>query len=197
MGTRHADQPPEHWAGPESLDPTPVWKQYLLVALLLAFSLVLIGVVAAFSLAPYLAEPPALVPGGRVVLSRDVLPEVGAPAVKVADPLLPPEQAFWLYRPDDTVIVAARGLFWPSEDAAPCPVRGETPSPGASGAAFRAECPDAELTFGPHGEPITAERGLDRYLVSVDGERVIVNVGRVIRGAGKTPQPPVPPMGTR
>ena len=32
MGTHYHDQPPEHWAGPESLDPTPVWKQYLLVA---------------------------------------------------------------------------------------------------------------------------------------------------------------------
>ncbi|HUG56012.1 MAG TPA: hypothetical protein VMJ92_02960 [Candidatus Limnocylindrales bacterium] len=196
MGTRHGDQPPEHWAGPGSLDPTPVWKQYVLVALLLAASLVLIAVVAAFSLAPYLAEPPALVPGGRVVLARDVLPEVGAPAVKVADPLLPPEQAFWLYRPDDSEVLAARALWWPSENAAPCPVHAEAPA-AASGAAFRAECPDAEVTFGPRGEPITAERGLDRYLVSVDGERVIVNVGRVIRGAGMTPQPPVPPIGTR
>ena len=35
MGTRHEDQPAEHWAGAESLDPTPVWKQYILIALLL------------------------------------------------------------------------------------------------------------------------------------------------------------------
>jgi len=33
MGTRHEDQPPEHWAGAASLDPTPVWKQYLLIGL--------------------------------------------------------------------------------------------------------------------------------------------------------------------
>jgi hypothetical protein len=32
VGTRYEDQPTEHWAGPESLDPTPVWKQYILVA---------------------------------------------------------------------------------------------------------------------------------------------------------------------
>jgi hypothetical protein len=25
MGTRYEDQPVEQWAGPESLDPTPVW----------------------------------------------------------------------------------------------------------------------------------------------------------------------------
>ena len=35
MGTRHEDQPAEHWAGAESLDPTPVWKQYVLIAGLL------------------------------------------------------------------------------------------------------------------------------------------------------------------
>ena len=37
MGTRHEDQPAEHWAGAESLDPTPVWKQYVLIALPLVF----------------------------------------------------------------------------------------------------------------------------------------------------------------
>ena len=31
MGTRYEDQPPDHWAGPESLDPTPVWKQFALI----------------------------------------------------------------------------------------------------------------------------------------------------------------------
>ena len=36
MGTRYEDQPPEHWAGPESLDPTPVWKQFALIGGFLA-----------------------------------------------------------------------------------------------------------------------------------------------------------------
>ena len=48
MGTRHEDQPPEHWAGAASLDPTPVWKQYLLIGLGVLGALVL--VVAYFAL---------------------------------------------------------------------------------------------------------------------------------------------------
>ena len=28
------DEPEEHWAPPDSLDPTPVWKQYIVVVLL-------------------------------------------------------------------------------------------------------------------------------------------------------------------
>jgi uncharacterized Tic20 family protein len=35
VGTRYEDQPPEVWADPDSLDPTPVWKQFLLIGLLL------------------------------------------------------------------------------------------------------------------------------------------------------------------
>ncbi len=56
MGTRYQDQPVEHWAGPESLDPTPVWKQYLLVALLLVVGLVAVVAVSVTALAPYLAR---------------------------------------------------------------------------------------------------------------------------------------------
>jgi len=73
VGTRYDDQPPEHWAGPASLDPTPVWKQYLLVVLLLLGALAIIGVAAALALAPQLATPPALVPGDRLVLAREMV----------------------------------------------------------------------------------------------------------------------------
>ena len=54
MGTRYEDQPTEHWAGPESLDPTPVWKQYLLVA-----AFVLIALVAVY----YIVENTPASPG--------------------------------------------------------------------------------------------------------------------------------------
>ena len=70
MGSRYEDQPPEHWAGAASLDPTPVWKQYLVVVLLLFGALAVIAVAAALALAPQLATPPALVPGDRLVLAR-------------------------------------------------------------------------------------------------------------------------------
>src|SRR5213593_365535 len=60
MGTRFEDQPPEHWAGPESLDPTPVWKQYLLVGLFLIGALALVSVIGYLALAPQLATPRAL-----------------------------------------------------------------------------------------------------------------------------------------
>jgi len=50
--------------------------------------------------------------------------------------------------------------------------------------------------FGPRGEPIAAPRSLGRYLVSVDGKRVIVNIAREIREYGSTPQPRVSPLGT-
>ena len=80
MGTRYEDQPPEHWAGPESLDPTPVWKQFLIVGLLLLTGLGMIGVFAYLALGTQLATPPALVPGGRLVLARSEVPALGAPA---------------------------------------------------------------------------------------------------------------------
>src|SRR2546423_15668139 len=77
MGTRYEDQPPDHWAGPESLDPTPVWKQFLLIGLFLMGGLVLLGGVALFAAAPQLVTPPALVPGDRLVLDAMEIPAVG------------------------------------------------------------------------------------------------------------------------
>jgi len=76
MGTRYEDQPPELWAGPESLDPTPVWKQFALIGLFLVVGLVLVGGVAAFAAAPQIVAPPAMVPGERLVLSTGALPPV-------------------------------------------------------------------------------------------------------------------------
>src|SRR2546428_10551596 len=90
MGTIYEDQPPELWAGPESLDPTPVWKQFAMIGLFLFFGLVLVGVVAAFAVAPQIAKPPALVPGARLVLPLSVLPPhvggVGPPPQRLSAP---------------------------------------------------------------------------------------------------------------
>jgi hypothetical protein len=193
MGTRYGDQPPEHWAPPESLDPTPVWKQYVLVAVLLFLSLGLIAAVSAFALAAQLVPPPAVVPGGRVVLARAEAPPSGELPRRFGAPLLAEEDAFWLIQPAAGELVAVSAWWRPPDGAAPCPV-GIATARGSDGAVFRAGCAAEEPTFGPRGAPLAAPRGLDRYLVSVDGERVIVNVSRPIRGFGATPQPKVSPL---
>jgi hypothetical protein len=200
VGTHYHDQPPEQWAAAESLDPTPVWKQYLLVAGLLALSLVLIGVVAVAALMPTLVTPPAVVPGGRVVLAREAVPAFGQPPARIGAPLVGDGQAFWIAEPVRGEIVAVRARWSPSEDAPECEVSA-IPSITGTLWSFGASCPAGvevlgSPIFGPRGEPIAAPRSLGRYLVSVDGERVIVNIAREIREYGATPQPRVSPLGT-
>src|SRR5256886_12453142 len=89
MGTRYEDQPPELWAGPESLDPTPVWKQFLLIGLFLVIGLVLVVGVAAVAVAPQLVTPPALVPGDRLVLPLSALPPYVGGAGALPNPTRP------------------------------------------------------------------------------------------------------------
>ncbi|CAN5150767.1 hypothetical protein BH18CHL2_BH18CHL2_05920 [soil metagenome] len=191
MGTRYEDQPPEHWAGAASLDPTPVWKQLLLTGLLLLGTLLVVGGVAALSLATQLAAPPAFVPGNRVVLAAVDLPAVGCRPERIGAPLVAEEQAFWIFHVEGGEYVAV-SAWWrrPGDDALCAVIAGKT-TPGPSGAVWRAadECSAERWNFGPRGEPLTSPRGLDRYLVSMEGERVVVNVGRTIRGFGRTPQP--------
>src|SRR2546430_3038898 len=100
MGTRYEDQPPEHWAGPESLDPTPVWKQFALIGVFLLLGLVLLTGVAAFAAAPQLVTPPALVPGERLVLSTAALRAAGSPPNDIGPPVIDNARRFWLSRLD-------------------------------------------------------------------------------------------------
>lgn len=216
MGTHFHDQPPELWAAPVSLDPTPVWKQYILVAVLLALSLVLIGVVSYVALLPNLVTPPAVVPGGRVVLARSAVPAVGGQPVLVAanqerstfaagthigvDVPLDEMHSFWLSQPkrDQYVAVLARWSPGPGEPA--CAVT-TVPPFTAPVWSYSAECPagahvEGSPVWGPQGEPIAAPRSLARYLVSVGSDRIIVNVSDVIREYGATPQPRVAPLST-
>jgi len=200
MGTRYEDQPPEHWAGPESLDPTPVWKQFILVGLFLLATLGVILVIGYLSLATQLATPPALVVGNRLVLLVRDAPAPNAAPRRIAPPLVPGEDAFWLAQaaPGEFVAVRAR---WSADHATPdCPV--ETPARvrrgGADGGSPSFESDDCHPTqaaarvylFGPRGEPLSAPRALDRYLVSVDGDRLIVNLSRVIEGLGRASPSP-------
>jgi hypothetical protein len=194
VGTRYEDQPAEHWAGAESLDPTPVWKQYVLVALLLLLSLVLVVVVSIFALLPQLVAPPAYVPGGRLVLAGADVPAPGEAPRRIGAPVLPEEQALWILQPAPGEIVAVAAWWRAGEADASCPVRVASLLPDPRFLSFRADCPAEVSTFDPRGAPITAARGLDRYLVARDGERVIVNVGRPIRGFGASPQPKVSPL---
>ena len=164
MGTRYEDQPPEAWAPPDSLDPTPVWRQWILIALFLAGALVLVGAVAYLALAVQLATPPAVVPGGRVVLARADVPAVGAPAKRYGPPLVSQEGGFWLAQPAAGRFVAVRAAAAPPASA--FVISG---APEAGGA----------VPF-------------DRYLVSVEGEKVVVNTSRVIGATQKVPAPSDP-----
>lgn len=191
MGTRYDDQPPEHWAGPESLDPTPVWKQFLVVGLLALGALAIIAVVALLALAPQLATPPALVPGNRLVLARAALPGVMEAPIRIGAELVPEDRAVWLLQAASGEYVAVSAHWVHPDRGIRCAVVAGKQTPGPAGAVWRSadDCSEERWNFGPHGEPLKAPRGLDRYLVSVEGDRVIVNLSRAIRGFGRTPQP--------
>src|SRR5438034_209993 len=127
MGTRIEDQPPEHWAGPESLDPTPVWKQFALIGIFLVLGLVLLGGVALFAAAPQLATPPALVPGDRLVLPRDSVPAVGTGPRLVGQPVIDDGRSFYLVQPANGEVLAFRARWAERPGAEECLV---SPAPG-------------------------------------------------------------------
>jgi len=185
MGTRIEDQPPEHWAGPDSLDPTPVWKQFALIGIFLALGLALLGGIAIFAAAPQLVTPPALVAGDRLVLSVADLPGVGAAPKRFGAPLVDDSHAFWLARLSTTETVAFRA-FWTDQGGRQCSVFWNNEI-------FGAACGSDLTLFNDRGEAgPRAPRGLDRYLVSVSDDRVIVNLSRLIVSPQRTSAPPTP-----
>ena len=192
MGTRIEDQPPEHWAGPESLDATPVWKQFALIGIFLVLGLVLLAGVAVFAAAPQLVTPPALVPGDRLVLSIADLPAVGGAPKRFGPPLIDDAHAFWLSRLSSIEVVAFRGL-WTDQLGRVCPVSWNVTIDGPL-RSFTAACRgSAPVLFNERGEAGPgAPRGLDRYLVSVSDDRVIVNLSRLIVSPEHTSAPPTP-----
>jgi hypothetical protein len=196
VGTRIEDQPPEHWAGPESLDPTPVWKQFALIGIFLVLGLVLLAGVAAFAAAPQLVTPPALVPGDRLVLAVAEIPPVGAGPKIVGPPLLDDARTFYLVQPEKGVVLAFRARWAATVGTDECRV---SPAPGRpiSRQLLASDCPAAS---GQRGSPLfdlrgastNGFRGLDQYLVSVSDDRVIVNLSRLIVSAERTSAPPTP-----
>jgi hypothetical protein len=193
MGTRIEDQPPEHWAGPESLDPTPVWKQFALMGIFLVLGLVLLGGVAIFAAAPQLVTPPALVAGDRLVLSVADLPAVGAAPKRFGAPLVDDAHAFWLARLSNTETVAFRAI-WTDQLGRDCPVSWNESLNNQPLRFFDAACKGSSAKFfNERGEAGPgAPRGLDRYLVSVTDDRVIVNLSRLIVSPERTSAPRSP-----
>ncbi len=167
MGTRYEDQPVEQWAGAESLDPTPVWKQYILVAGFVLAALVLVAVVTYSALAVELATPPAAVLGGRVVLAASDTPGVGSTPKLYGAPLTDAQHAFYLlqYKPGAYLAIRAAGF--------PDIAKGNL---------------EVLVNDEPGGHPPT----FDRYLVSVEGTKVVVNTSRVINGTEVVPAPSDP-----
>lgn len=193
MGTRIEDQPPDHWAGPDSLDPTPVWKQFALIGIFLVLGLVLLGGVAIFAAAPQLVTPPALVPGDRLVLPAAALRSLGSPPNDFGPPLVDDAQRIWLSRSSSSSAVAFRAWWSPTLGGAMCPVE-----LGGSGNSlgYVASCERTVgriYRFDSQGNSVDGTyRGLDRYLVSVTDDRVIVNLSRLIVSPERTSAPPSP-----
>ncbi len=165
MGTRYEDQPVEHWAGPGSLDPTPVWKQYILVALFVLVALLLIAGVAYSALAVELATPPASVIGGRVVLATSDVPPVGAPSRRYGAPLVDDSHAFYLLQYKKGEFLAILASAFPSSP--PNSIIGVSATDTAGG----------------------PPPNVDHYLVSVEGSKVVVNTSRLISGTQVVPAP--------
>ncbi|HUG05673.1 MAG TPA: hypothetical protein VMQ78_03960 [Candidatus Limnocylindria bacterium] len=194
MGTRDEDQPAEHWAGAEPLDPTPVWKQYVLIALLLFGGLIAVLVVSLLAILPQIVTPPALVPGDRLVLPIADLPGVNQEPKRIEPTLTDTGRAFFLGRPAAAEAVGVRVRWAPSVGGTECPVNVITTIIGGGfefGYAARCETSAGRIyTFNARGDPPDGSyRGLDRYLVSVSDDRVIVNLSRVIQASERTGGP--------
>ena len=165
MGTRYEDQPVEQWAGPESLDPTPVWKQYLLVLAFVVVSLGLVAFIGYSALAVDLATPPASVIGGRVVLSVDEVPKVGGSGKLYGAPLVDAQHSFYLfqYKKGEFLAIAA--------------------------SAFPSLPPSSDIGVSVIDAPGGPPPSFDHYLVSVEGTKVVVNTSRLINGTQVVPAP--------
>ena len=192
MGTRYEDQPAEHWAGAESLDPTPVWKQYILIALLLFGGLIAVVVVSLLAIAPQIVTPPALVPGDRLVLSLSAVATTRIVPLRVGAPLIDDSRSFWLTRMLPGNFYAFPTRWSPRAGESECPVEVDNASRTAnSPPGFVASCGPARGTykFSASGSAGNGARDLDQYLVSMSDDRVIVNLSRLVRAPERTTAP--------
>ena len=170
-----------------------MWKQYALVALLLVAGLVVVLVVAVTALAPSFATPPALVFGDRLVLATSDLPDVGGPPRPIGPPLVDDARSFVLTQPTKGQVLALR-THWLGSDGSLCRLTtppASTKQPLAAIGCFIRDISRGQPLFDLTGRSTNGYRGLDQYLVSVSGDRVIVNMSRVITPDERT-QAPVP-----
>ncbi len=175
-----SDEPVEHWAGPESLDPTPVWKQYLVVVLL---ALAFLGLGAAYAYVAVLPDavtPPAAIPGRVILAVADHPPGTTKKITLGGDP-------FYLGRLGDEFY--AISATWSPAVGGParCAVRlvYEAILVDGADAAKTPYVDDCTSSlFDARGAVVSgsAPRGLDRYLVSRKGDRLIVNTDHLIQG---------------
>src|SRR5690348_11336086 len=94
MGTRYEDQPVEHWAGPETLDPTPGWKPYRLVV------------------AVKILARPTRVRGGDVVPSTWYVPVVSGAGRRYGLPLVAQANSFYLFQYKTGEFLAIAAFFF-------------------------------------------------------------------------------------
>jgi hypothetical protein len=179
MGTA---EPPEHWAPPESLDPTPVWRQYALVAVLLLGFLGLVAVYVVAAVAQDVVTPPAVVPGDRVVLSVSDHPAGTTKLVELpglAEPFYLSHVAGEASAIRSTWSQDPRGL----RDCRVVLVLETDRTDERS--VYGDSC--TRSTFDSRGVVVSgdASRGLDRYLVSRKGDRFVVNLDRPIQGTAR------------
>ncbi len=169
-------EPPEHWAPPESLDATPVWKQYLLVGLLVLAFLGVVGIYAFAAIAPDVVRPPAVVLGNRVVLGVSEHPPGTAKRVDVAGP----QQAFYLVNAGAEPVAVRAGWTTERSGGESCEIAIATSGP--PDARFTDSC--THSTFDARGRLLDgpAKRDLDRYLVARRGDRFVVSLDRLIEG---------------
>ena len=191
MGTRYEDQPAEHWAGADSLDPTPVWKQYILIALLLFGGLIVVLVVSLLAILPQIVTPPALVAGDRLVLPIADLPGANQQPKRIEPTPGDTLRAFYLARPSAAEAFGFRARWAPNVGAAECAVdTGVTATGSAFEYGYVATCVGSMFTFNARGDSKDgSHRGLDQYLVSRSDDRVIVNLSRVIQSSERTSGP--------
>jgi hypothetical protein len=191
LGTRYEDQPVEQWAGAESLDPTPVWKQYLLIAILLVVGLAVILFFGIAALAPQFVTPPALVPGDRLVLAASDIPPVGS-ARSFGPPLVDGSRSFYLVQPEKGTVLALRAHWDAGDGGKDCILTtppAATRQPFAAVDCFIRDISRGQPLFDLSGRSTNGYRDLDQYLVSVSGDRVIVNLSRVIEPSQRTTGP--------
>jgi hypothetical protein len=107
--------------------------------------------------------------------------------------LIDEARGFFLGRVDRTEAMAFRARWSPSEGQPECPV---TPSIVDDKVGYIASCEQDGgrlFKFDARGNPTYAAlRGLDRYLVSVTTDRVVVNLDRLIVSLERSSPPPTP-----